>query len=293
MGLPLRHALSQGPVVAALVRTGITAARPRPTTPPEIPTPAISEAVPARPQKLVDDFVRHVGGSPKAWAGQLPPHLFPQWGFPTLVKTLYGVPYDLRKALNGGCRMDLHRPIPMGETLHLRARIVDIDDDGKRALITQKLWTSTRSAPDALECTMRVFVPLSRDKGGPRKEKPRVPADAREIARWRLDTRAGLEFALLTGDVNPIHWITPAARAAGFKNVILHGFSTLARSIEGLNAQVFSGDLSRLTAVDGKFTRPLVLPARPALFVTGERAFAVGTQPDGPCFLEGTYEVRT
>lgn len=289
MSVPLRHVLRQGPVISALARTGLASLRPRPGSI-EVPSPVISESVPARPQALVDDFVRHVGGSPRAWAGQLPPHLFPQWGFPTLVKTLHGIPYDMRTVLNAGCRIDLHRPIPMGETLHLRARIVEIDDDGRRALITQKLFTSTRSAPDALECTMRVFVPLKREKGS-KKEKPRVPEGAIEVDRWRLGPEAGREFAILTGDVNPIHWIPAAARAAGFKNVILHGFSTMARALEGLNAKVFSGDIRRLRALDAKFTRPLILPAKPALFVGSGRTYAVGTQAGGPCFLEGSWEV--
>ncbi|MCB9690921.1 MAG: hypothetical protein H6736_03820 [Alphaproteobacteria bacterium] len=103
---------------------------------------------------------------------------------------------------------------------------------------------------------------------------------------------AGTDFAVLTGDVNPIHWIPAAARAAGFRSCILHGFSTMARSIETLNAARFAGDVHRLRAVDVTFTRPLLLPARPGVFIADDGGFSVGTQPGGPCFLQGSYEVN-
>ncbi|MEZ4321325.1 MAG: MaoC/PaaZ C-terminal domain-containing protein [Myxococcota bacterium] len=292
MTVSRKYALQQGAVVRALVRTGIASMKKNRPSSMDVPGPSFSDTVPARSQALIDAYLRHVGGSTSAYRGQVPPHLFPQWGFPTLVKTLDAIPYDMRTVLNAGCRIVLHKPIPAGEALHLRARIEEIDDNGKRALLTQKLWTSTKSAPDALEATMRVFVPLKRDRSGAPKEKPRVPEGAREIDRWRLGPKAGNDFAVLTGDFNPIHWIPAAARAAGFKNTILHGFSTMARAIETLNVVRFSGDITRLHAVDVKFTRPLVLPAKPGVFLGPDHTFFVGTHPGGPCFLEGSYEVN-
>jgi hypothetical protein len=114
----------------------------------------------------------------------------------------------------------------------------------------------------------------------------------KELARWNLGTHVGLEFAKLTGDFNPIHWIPPAARANGFRNVINHGFSTMARAIEGLNRSLFSGDVSRLEAIDVKFTKPLVLPAKVGLYIDDDRVF-VGDAPGGPAYLVGTYSVRS
>ena len=143
------------------------------------------------------------------------------------------------------------------------------------------------------------FVPLSSKKdekpagGAPKKKAPppRVPEDAREIAFWNIPVSAGLDFAKLTGDFNPIHWIPPAARAAGFKNVILHGFATLARAIEGMNRALFAGDPSRLATIDVRFTRPLVLPAKVGLYVRGDEIF-VGSAKGGPANLVGTFTTR-
>ena len=292
MPVPRSLALQQGAVVRALLRTGLASLQKNRKTTSEVPGPSVSDTLPARSNRLIDAYLREVGANPKSYRGQVPAHLFPQWGFPTLAKTLETIPYDMRTVLNAGCRIEMHKPIPRGEPLFLRARIESIDDNGKRALLEQKLVTSTRSAPDALTATVRAFVPLKRDKTGKKKEKPRVPEDVQLLARLRLGPSAGTDFAVLTGDFNPIHWIPVAARAAGFRNVINHGFSTMARAIETLNEVRFSGDITRLSAVEVKFTRPLVLPAKPAVYHGRDHDFYVGTHPGGPCFLQGSYEVN-
>ena len=97
-----------------------------------------------------------------------------------------------------------------------------------------------------------MFVPLKREDkangkaNGKAKDKARVPVDAREIAFFKLGPNAGLDFAKLTGDFNPVHWVPRWAKAFGFRNVILHGFGTMARAIEALNRGLFAGDVTAL-----------------------------------------------
>ena len=292
MSVSTRHLFSQGPVLAALVRTAGAAMRARPTHAPPMPGPELTQVVPARSDRLIDDYIRHCGGAPSYYRGVVPPHLFPQWGFPLMAKTLEEIPYDLRRVLNGGCRIEVRRPLPRGEALELRACLEDIDDNGKRAVIKQRLITGTASAPEAIVSHLYAIVPLrsgSSEKKKKKKEPKRVPDDLREVASWSLGSRAGWDFALLTGDFNPIHWIRPAARAAGFKNCILHGFSTLGRAIESMNKNVWSGDPRWLRTVDVQFTKPLILPAAPRVFMDAG-SFAVGTAPGAPAYLIGTYE---
>jgi acyl dehydratase len=246
-----------------------------------------------RPAELVRDYIRYVGGSTAAYKGELPPHLFPQWGFPVQARTLADVPYDLTKVLNGGCRIEWNAPLAADEPLHVRTWLDDIDDDGRRAVLRQKLITGTREHPEALVTTTYAIVPLPRESGEKRakKERPRVGVDAREVARWGLGPKAGLDFALLTGDFNPVHWVAPYARMAGFKNTINHGFSTLAHAIESLNTGIWAGNAHRWHSIDVKFVRPLVLPATVGVFVDGND-FAVGDAPGGPAYLTGTFTLR-
>lgn len=320
MAVRNKHVLSHGPVMAVLAGTAVAALKQRfggdagSGPAPSTPTPDITMDIPPRPRDLLRDYIRHVGGDPSAYKGRIPPHFFPQWGFPLAAKTLEGIPYPMFKVLNGGCRLEIGGDLPADETLHARACLHDIDDDGRRAVLHQIVTTGTDTRPDALVAHMYAIVPLGGGKssGGTnrartqgsngaaapaappaappaKKERPRVPSDAEELQRWKLRLDAGLDFAKLTGDFNPVHWVTPYARAFGFKNRILHGFSTMARAIEGLQRTLMAGSTTSLTAFDCKFTRPLVLPARVGLYVKGRDVW-VGDAPGGPAYLVGSFE---
>lgn len=222
----------------------------------------------------------------------LPAHLYPQWGFPLLAQTLADVPHDLKRVLNGGTRLEINGPLPSDEPLQLEACLASIDDNGRRVVLEQRLITGTASAPEALVATVYVIIPLpaSRNETGPKpaKERPRVPDDARPILRRRLAQNAGWEFAVLTGDFNPVHWLRPYAKAAGFGSTILHGYATLAIALEALTGVVFAGDPTPLTSIDVKFVRPLLLPHEIGVFVRDEGLF-VGENPGGPAFMTGVF----
>jgi len=299
----VKHLVHQGPVLAALGRVAVSALTQKTGgSLPDLPTPLESLTVPARPPSLLRDYVRAVGGNPKGYGSTVPAHLFPQWGFPLLSNTYALLPYPLAKVLNQGCRIQVNQPLPAGEPLHLSAQLTEVREDPGKARITQRLVTGTADVPEALVCEVYATVPLPRDpspEGGvekrPRRAPPTVAGHLRELQRWRLPADAGWEFACLTGDVNPVHWITPYARVAGFESVILHGFATLARALEGITKTRWSGDPWRLKCVDVRFVRPLVLPAKAGLYlepglVEHPRRLAVGSAPGGLAYMLGTLE---
>jgi acyl dehydratase len=278
-----------------------------PTGMPPLPSPEVTAVLPPRPADLVRDYIRHTGGDPTAYKGLVPPHLFPQWGFPLTARTLEGIPYPLVRVLNGGCRLEMLAPLPADEPLLVRARLEDIDDNGRRALIHQRIVTGTETMPDAVVAHVYAVVPLGNPKSKSngatngngasappeaKRETVRIPMDAEELQRWRLGPQAGLDFAKLTGDFNPVHWIRPYAKAFGFRSTILHGFATMARTIEGLQRTVFSGSVHALRAIDVKFTKPLLLPAKVGLYVRGDEVW-VGDAPGGPAYLTGSFERTT
>lgn len=300
-----RHLLQQGPMLATLGRLAVKVLQQRFEPPPAdarptVPGPHLTETVAPRDPALVADYLRWCKGDPSAWRGTLPPHLFPQWGFPLLARTLADQPYPLARVLNGGCRLEIAAPIPADEPLLLNAQLVEVDADARRAVLHQRLVTGTATAPECLVSHLYAYVPLasaevspkskSRARGAPKGNRPLVPVDAREIGQMRLTASAGFEFACLTGDLNPVHWIAPYGRAAGFGGTILHGFATMSRAIERLNRVVFAGDVRALRVVDVKFTRPLRLPARVAVFQKPGELY-VGEAPGAPAYLTGTYDV--
>lgn len=294
MAVPSRYILHQGPVLGALARSVFAAARQSQSGsegPPTTPGPEVTMHVPALPKELVRDYIRHVGGETSGYKGRLPPHLFPQWVFPMQARTLEGVSYPLQKVLNGGCKMQVNAPLPLGEPLVCKGQLVSVDDDGSRAILHMRAVTGTREVPEALVAELQAVVPLGgKKKGAPKKkkEKARVPDGAREVAYWRIGPKAGLDFAKLTGDFNPVHWVEPYAKASGFRSCILHGYSTMARAIEGVNRAVFAGNTSVMTSFDCRFTRPLLLPAKVGLYLDGNNVY-VGDAPGGPAYLVGSY----
>jgi MaoC like domain len=305
MPVSSRYVLSQGPMLEALAKTAARAITQRfaagggNAQRVGQPSAELTRTLPAPSDDLLDAYVAHVGGDPRAYRGRVPAHLFPHWVMPVAADTLKDLPYPITRVLNGGCRMQVNQLMPRGEPIEVRAQLTHVDDDGRRAVLTQHVVSGTRSAPDALVVDIYAIVPLSggsKDKSKAKSaDKPRVPVQAREILRARLPADAGLSFAKLTGDFNPIHWLPVAAHAAGFRNVILHGFGTLARTCEALNRGLWSGDVSRLSVLDVKFTRPLVLPHSIGFYVSGQPAseICVGDAPGGPAYMTGRFETKT
>lgn len=295
MAASLRHLKHQLPVLGALARTAVQSLRGARTTGTPLVGQRLVDEVDPPPQDLVDDYIRAVGGSHASWQGQLPPHLFPQWGFPLMSRTLANVPYDLSKVLNGGCRIEVHHPLPAQERLHLEASLVDIDDDGYRAVLHQRLTTGLIGQAPAVTAHVYAIVPYKR-REGPRKPKPEVPETSTASEAWQLDARAGLDFAILTGDFNPIHWIPLAGRAAGFGGCILHGFATLARTWEGIARYASSGDPTQLATLDARFVSPLKLPGTAELHVGPADAEAhtvhVGPSPGSRAIMTASYTLK-
>ena len=303
MAVSSKFVLSQGPALRGMGEAAFGIVRQRlglgGETSSGLPGPEVRVSYPPRDPALVRAYVRHVGGDPSAYKRTVPAHLFPQWGFGLTGRCLEGTSYPLLGAMNGGCKLIQNAPLPLGEALEVVGRLVSVDDNGRRAILDIEIVTSTRSAPRAVVAHMFLFVPLKKtkkhgadgSKKAATKDKPRVPDDARELAFLSLREDAGLDFAKLTGDFNPVHWVPAYARAFGFKNTILHGFGTMARAIEALNRGLFAGDVGALETVEVRFTRPLVLPARVGVYVRGDQLW-VGTAPGGPAYLQGTFTTR-
>ncbi len=248
------------------------------------------------PDRLINDYVRHVGGT--GYRRTVPPHLAPQWFFPLTSRLLQGLPYPPREMLNGGCRFEIAGDLPRGEAFTIDAELVAVEESDARVLIKQRAATHTKTQRDALVAHFTIVFPKKRS--GRRKARATVPTSAREIARLNIPARAGRDFALLTGDFNPIHTVPPIARAMGFSNVINHGFSTLARTYESVRRQIYRGQPAPFATFEARFTKPLILPARVGVFADAalaehshaERRVYVARSLGAPMYLDGRFTQR-
>lgn len=291
-----RHIVHQHRVIASLsgiaVRGLLQHFERKPRALETLPGPELRATLAPPSEALIRDYVRAVGGDPRAYGRTIPAHLFPHWSLPLAAKTLRKLPYPLLRVLNGGCRLEINAPLAAGAPLLLRARLESADDDGRRAVLHQRIVTGQPSQPEAVVAHVYAIVPTasrSRDRDPARKprEKQLVPSNARELGKLSLDRNAGLDFALLTGDFNPVHWVAPYARTLGHKGVILHGFASLAYAFETLQRELFGGATDAIRTVDVRFVRPLVLPAAVGVYVDGDEFF-VGARGEA-AFLTGSY----
>lgn len=302
-GVSLRHVLEQGPMLRSIgkVALGTLLRSDAKQVRPAAPGPWITEEIAPPSPALMRAFVKNAGGDPASYKGTVPPHLFSQWALPVAARALGDLPYPMARVVNAGCRIDMTSPLPAGEPLVVRARLETIDETDARAIVTTRIVTGTSSAPDALSAELHTFIPLAK-RGGDKPKSDRdksviiVPTDARELAYLRLSKSAGLDFAKLTGDFNPIHWIPAYARAAGFKSSILHGFGTFAFAVEAVVRRALSGNPAALASVVARFNRPLVLPARAGVYAAGTddgaSSLFVGTAPGSAAFLSGSFTTK-
>jgi acyl dehydratase len=168
--------------------------------------------------------------------------------------SLPGVDIDLAKVLHGQQEITVHRPLPTSATATVHARIVDVYDKGKAAVIVQE---STATCADEPLYTTRssIFVRGEGGFGGTRGPAASVELPDRE-PDFVLETPTLPQQALLyrlCGDRNPLHSDPAFARAAGFPRPILHGLCTYGIVGKAVVDGVLDGDVSRVASYSTRF----------------------------------------
>lgn len=302
MPVSAMHTFRQGRGILSTLKVGVSAlSGPGPALP-ELPGPTLTDEVAPPPDVLLRDAVRWAGGDPKAYADTLPPWMFAWWGVPLFARLLTTTPFPALKIINQGFAMDQRAPLPRGQKLQLSARVMEAREEPTKVRLHMQLTTGTAELPEAQVVDLFTVMPRKPPPGTPKRTR-RGPAvvDAgwTEVAEWRNGPKAGLDFARLTGDFNPIHWIPSAARASGFKGCILHGFGIAARGLEHLARHRWADGMAAFAGMDARFTAPLTLPGPARMFLgpaaedaPKSRGLAIGKSAGGKAFLLGTVRTR-
>lgn len=238
-------------------------------------------------QRLVDEYAAWSGAPPERYREQLPPHFCSHWAFAMLARVGGQAPYDVTSVLNQGLRLQLNGPLPRGQDLLLQGRLEEVSEDEQRVRIHSRVIAGWVQQPEAVILDSYAAIP----KRGAAKTKsaPRVEPDFETIGEWSVSADDGLNFALLTGDFNPIHTFWPLARRSKFRGCILHGFGMVARSWE-----ILADAGQQIRDVDLRFVRPLPLPNEglqvqlAAADAQGRRAFRMRGR-DGTVHLAGSF----
>lgn len=171
-------------------------------------------------------------------------------------------PADLRtRVVHGQQDLVLHKPLPVGEKVTVRAAVVGLH--GKRSGTTATIQVRTRDAAGELlneqyvtEFYRGVPTDLAVGVAAPRlPSEPPAGPPLREAA-FHLETDLPRRYADASGDHNPIHLDDAVARAAGLPGVIVHGLASMAVAARVVLAAA-GADPARLARLSCRFTQPI------------------------------------
>jgi acyl dehydratase len=154
-------------------------------------------------------------------------------------------------------RIEVRRPLRLGEALDLRVRPKAVDE--RSFALLSEVWAGGELAW-AEESTML------RPGGGSGARRDTDDPETSFVAEWHLPGDLGRRYAAVSGDRNPIHMHGLTAKAFGFPRAIAHGMWTKARCLAALEPS-----LPEAYEVSVRFRKPILLPGRVTFERSGER----------------------
>ncbi len=143
--------------------------------------------------------------------------------------TAPGLRYGLDRILHGEQYTELLRPLPPHATLRHEARIKDIFDKGKGAIVITEIESFDEDGELLVKNEVTTFVRGAGGWGGDRGPSAEVnvaPERAPDaVVEERIPENQALLYRL-SGDWNPLHADPSFAKAFGFDRPILHGLCT-------------------------------------------------------------------
>ena len=255
--IPARLVLEHSANISAMLLGGL-----RSVLPVKLPASdkPITASLPSPSAELIEAF--------NVWTGATHPHfdvvppalIISKVALSVVSKLTARAPYPLLGVLNQGLRLQLHKPLPAGETIRLTGNLIDASDDGYRARIHSRVEIGTASAPNAVTIDAMAAVVLKKRPDGS-TSGDRTEPDYQTIGHWQADGHEGVRFFLLTGDFNPIHTLPAVARRTRFKGCIMHGYGAFSQIFEAIQKTGIN-----ITDIEIRFIRPLPLPS-PALLI--------------------------
>lgn len=176
-------------------------------------------------------------------------------------------PFPLPGLVHVANRITQYRPVTADETPTITVRSQDLRPH-RKGRVLDLVATATVHGETVWE-----DVSTYLQRGAGRAEDapapgPDVAAPERSPAAavWKVPATTGRRYAAVSGDRNPIHLSSLAARAFGFPRAIAHGMWTKARILAALQSR-----LPGSFTVDVRFEAPVLLPARVALTTVDHR----------------------
>jgi acyl dehydratase len=190
-----------------------------------------------------------------------------------------GFPFGAVGLVHVENRIEQRRPIALGEELTILVKPTKLEPHprGQTFSLLTKVLSDRRIVWDSTTTILRRGPGSAAAKSPPKSELhqlsglggPEVDAVGEggpgASAEWKLGGDLGRRYAAVSGDRNPIHMHALAAKPLGFPRAIAHGMWTKARCLAALEGRLPDG-----LAVDVRFRKPILLPARVEFASAGE-----------------------
>ncbi len=180
----------------------------------------------------------------------------PMFGSMMNILNLDGFDINPAMILHGEQTVDIHSPIPTAASVTNRARVVDLYDKGKGALVVLEIVSADSTGQDLFTNTVSVFVRGEGGFGGPQGPEATNVAPERgpdHVFKSSTIPQQALLYRL-SGDKNPLHADPAFAAFGGFDRPILHGLCAYGIVCKAVVDGVFEGDVTAVSRFGARFT---------------------------------------
>jgi acyl dehydratase len=170
--------------------------------------------------------------------------------------TFPGIDIDLSKVLHGTQSITIHARLPIAGRATSHARIADVWDKGKAAVIVQEAEVVDLAGAPLWTTTTGIFARGEGGFGGSRGPALRLPPPVgRPDLVVELPTlpQQALLYRLC-GDRNPLHADPSFAEKAGFDRPILHGLCTYGMVCKAIVDEMLKGDVTAVGSFSARFS---------------------------------------
>jgi acyl dehydratase len=166
-----------------------------------------------------------------------------------------GLQFNFAMLLHGEQDLTLHQPIPPEAKISSRARVAEIWDKGKAALVVLEVASQDPKGKPIFTNRFSIFLRGEGGFGGeagpkagnqPPERKPDGEVSVPTLPQQALLYR-------LSGDKNPLHADPDFAKLGGFDRPIIHGLCSYGIVCKAIVDHVLGGDVERVARYQARF----------------------------------------
>lgn len=210
-----------------------------------------------------------------------------------------GLEFNRAMMLHGEQEVEIHKPLPPETKLRGQAKIADIYDKGKAALLLLETRVSDGEGDPLYTNRMSLFLRGEGGFGGP-KGPDTSSAKPERAPDGVLESTTLPQQALLyrlNGDKNPLHCDPDFAAKGGFDRPIIHGLCSYGIVCKAIVDGVLNGDPTKVAKYSARF-RGIAFPGETYLtsfWKEGDTIYveAKSKERDAPIISNAAVTVRS